>query len=132
VAGKRANQVDLAIGQQIRLFRQDAELSQFELAKRIGVSFQQVQEYESGTDRVGVGRLMQMADALDVPIRDFFGGVAARVWNKQQAIQLSRIMTAPHAGEVLRAFSLISNSAIESAIIDVLQMLGRKSRRRKN
>jgi transcriptional regulator with XRE-family HTH domain len=132
VAEKRANRVDLAIGQRIRLFRQDAELSQGELAKRIGVSFQQLHKYESGTNRVGVGRLMQIAAALDVPIIDFFGGFATQVWNKQQAIQLSRIMTAPHADDVLRAFSHISNSTIESAIVDVVQMLRKKSRRRKN
>ena len=71
MGGKRANQNDVAIGQQIRVFRMQAKMSQTELADKLGVTFQQVQKYEKGTNRVGSGRLPQLAAALGVPITAF-------------------------------------------------------------
>src|SRR5581483_1643286 len=76
VAGRRATQTDGAVGQRIGEFRKDANLSQTELADQIGVTYQQLQKYENGTNRVGSGRLLHIARALDVPITAFFDGLA--------------------------------------------------------
>ena len=63
MAGKRPDATDLAVGQRIRSLRRDANLSQTELADQIGVTFQQVQKYENGKNRVGAGRLIAIARA---------------------------------------------------------------------
>jgi transcriptional regulator with XRE-family HTH domain len=59
--------VDAAVGANIRIARLAAGLSQSELGNACGVTFQQIQKYENGTNRVGGSRLMQIAEALKVP-----------------------------------------------------------------
>ena len=60
----------------MRSRRLECRLSQTELADRIGVTFQQVQKYEKGVNRIGAGRLQRISEALEVPISFFFGGGA--------------------------------------------------------
>src|SRR6266705_3147392 len=62
---------DAEIGKRIRARRLERGLSQTELGQRLGVTFQQVQKYEKGTNRVGAGRLQRVAEILDVPITFF-------------------------------------------------------------
>lgn len=63
---------DVLVGQRLRLRRTTLGLSQEKLANAVGVSFQQIQKYENGTNRVGAGRLMQISKALDVSVGWFF------------------------------------------------------------
>src|ERR1700740_1522580 len=75
VMAKRAPQpVDVLVGQNIRICRLQKGLSQTELGERIGVTFQQIQKYEKGANRVGASRLTQIADVLGVPIPTLFDG----------------------------------------------------------
>src|ERR1700689_188381 len=64
---RRPNSAAIALGECIRARRLIAGMTQGELAGRLGVSFQQVQKYENGTNRVGAGRLPQIAEILDLP-----------------------------------------------------------------
>jgi len=64
--------IDRFVGQRVRLARKMARLSQQKLGKIAGVTYQQVQKYENGTDRIGAGRLYQVALATDQPIEFFF------------------------------------------------------------
>ncbi|CAD7770162.1 MAG: helix-turn-helix protein [Candidatus Methanoperedenaceae archaeon GB50] len=59
------------IGARIRLFRKQKNLTQMQLAERVGVSFQQIQKYEKGRDRICVERLQQIARAMGIPISYF-------------------------------------------------------------
>jgi len=59
--------VDVAVGENIRVARLAAGLTQTELGKSCGITFQQIQKYEKGSNRVGGSRLMQIAEALKVP-----------------------------------------------------------------
>jgi transcriptional regulator with XRE-family HTH domain len=69
---RQPNSVDGQVGASIRAHRLLAGMSQGHLAEEIGVSFQQVQKYEKGTNRVGAGRLPQIADILGVPVSALF------------------------------------------------------------
>jgi transcriptional regulator with XRE-family HTH domain len=71
--------VDTHVGSRIRLRRKMIGMSQEALAGRIGLTFQQVQKYERGTNRVGASRLQQIADALETTPAWFFEGVASGV-----------------------------------------------------
>ncbi|MCC5979918.1 MAG: helix-turn-helix transcriptional regulator [Salinarimonas sp.] len=64
--------IDRFVGQRVRLARKMARLSQQKLGEVAGVTYQQVQKYENGTDRIGAGRLYQVALATDQPIEFFF------------------------------------------------------------
>ena len=68
----RSNNIDAYLAQRIRAARIAAGVTQNALGAALGVTFQQVQKYERGTNRVSAGRLYHIADILDVPIGHFF------------------------------------------------------------
>ena len=68
----RTNGIDRHVGQRVRLRRKMLRLTQTDLASAIGLTFQQVQKYEKGTNRIGSGRLYQLALVLKVPVSFFF------------------------------------------------------------
>jgi transcriptional regulator with XRE-family HTH domain len=70
------NAVDRHVGSRVRLRRQLLNMSQEKLGDELGVTFQQIQKYERGTNRVGAGRLWLMARVLDVPVSFFYDGVS--------------------------------------------------------
>ena len=78
VRARRADNRDAEVGRRVRSRRLECRLSQTELAERIGVTFQQVQKYEKGVNRIGAGRLQRISEALEVPISFFFGGAGRR------------------------------------------------------
>ena len=67
--------VDIAVGNRVRELRTRAGLSQTELGVQLGVSFQQIQKYEKGTNRMGASRLIQVCEALSITIADIFDGI---------------------------------------------------------
>ena len=69
---RRPNSADIQIGESIRAHRLIVGMSQSDLARRLGVSFQQVQKYEKGLNRVGAGRLPQIAEIFDIPVGALF------------------------------------------------------------
>ena len=73
---KSNNPIDSLVGARIRLLRKRRKMSQAQLGKAIGVTFQQIQKYENGKNRIGAGRLHRIATALDVPITELFDGSA--------------------------------------------------------
>jgi len=71
---RKPNPVDFHVGQMIRARRRELGLSQTALGDEIGISFKQIQKYESGTNRIGAGRLYEISLALDTNIETFFEG----------------------------------------------------------
>ncbi|MCB8835790.1 helix-turn-helix domain-containing protein, partial [Escherichia coli] len=69
---KQPNQIDIDVGNKIRLRRRLTGMSQTALGTALGITFQQVQKYEKGTNRVGASRLSDMARILGVPVSYFF------------------------------------------------------------
>jgi transcriptional regulator with XRE-family HTH domain len=72
IRARRADSRDAEVGRRVRSRRLESRLSQTDLADRIGVTFQQVQKYEKGVNRIGAGRLQRISEALEVPITFFF------------------------------------------------------------
>ena len=66
------NPIDLLVGSRIRMFRKGRKMSQAQLGKKLGVTFQQVQKYENGKNCVGASRLQMISTALDVPVGQLF------------------------------------------------------------
>ena len=69
------NPKDLHIGQRLRVLRTERKVSQTELGKGSKISFQQVQKYENGTNRISVSRLIEFAEFLGTPVNHFFVGL---------------------------------------------------------
>jgi transcriptional regulator with XRE-family HTH domain len=76
---KQSRALDVEIGQSIRYHRKKAQMSMQTLARSLGIAYQQVQKYETGVNRIGAGRLMTIAEILDVPVVKFFEGDYARM-----------------------------------------------------
>jgi transcriptional regulator with XRE-family HTH domain len=75
VPKKQANPIDAQVGNRVRLRRMLIGMSQEKLGELLGLTFQQVQKYEKGVNRIGAGRLFQIAHILGVPIGYFYEGV---------------------------------------------------------
>jgi len=69
---KRVGPIDELVGRNIRIFRKAKGLSQARLGSTVGVTFQQIQKYEKGANRIGPSRLAKIATALEVPISRLF------------------------------------------------------------
>lgn len=68
----RANEIDVHVGRRVRKRRVMLGLSQTGLAKSIGITFQQIQKYEAGKNRIGAGRLFEISEILEVPVTFFY------------------------------------------------------------
>ena len=75
VAEKKANSIDKHVGNQVRARRMTLGMSQGDLAKLLGLTFQQVQKYEKGANRIGAGRLFELARILGVGVLYFYEGL---------------------------------------------------------
>jgi transcriptional regulator with XRE-family HTH domain len=69
---RKSDGVDKHVGERVRMRRIMRSMSQGELAQRLGITFQQVQKYEKGSNRIGAGRLYRIAQILDAPVAFFF------------------------------------------------------------
>lgn len=92
---KRSRLLDAEVGQSIRHHRKAAKMTLQGLADKLGIAYQQVQKYETGVNRVGAGRLMEIAEILNIPVSHFFGAAAASpsdatVTNETDAALLGR------------------------------------------
>lgn len=116
--------IDVLVGQNIRICRLQKGLSQGELGRRIGVTFQQVQKYEKGANRVGASRLTQIADVLGVPIPTLFDGAPTAGQSQAVPEQSPRYLLAkPHSLRLLQGFDRIDNDATRLAVLHLVESL---------
>jgi transcriptional regulator with XRE-family HTH domain len=110
---------DRQIGELIRAQRLAKGLTQAQLGIQLGVTYQQIQKYEAGTNRVGAGRLAKIAELLNVPITFFYGATGSK--NPQN--DTLRLLNTAAAVRFLRAFSEIENKKVKSALVDLTESL---------
>lgn len=115
---------DAWVGARIALRRAALGVSQTDLARRIGVSFQQLQKYESGSNRISASRLHRIALALGAPVGDFFP--PARPEAPSTDLGVLRFMTATREGRaVAEAFPLIEDRRCRAAVARIVTALAR-------
>ncbi len=76
---RTATEVDVFVGARLKSLRKSVGLSQTELANQVGVTFQQIQKYERGTNRIGASRLWSLCQVFDVEPGRFFDGVEEHI-----------------------------------------------------
>ena len=125
----KPNPIDVHVGGRIRLRRTLLGLSQEKLGKAIGLTFQQVQKYERGTNRVGSSRLYQIAKVLSVPVSFFFDDMAADAGAAapQLAEDADPFKANPLANretlELVRAFQRIADPAVRKRVQDLVKAI---------
>jgi len=96
-------------------------MSQTELANNLGVTFQQVQKYEKGVNRVGAGRLSRIADVLSVPVSFFFSGDMSPSPPTDGANTGLSFLETAGAVRLVRAYSKINDPQIRRALVDLAE-----------
>jgi transcriptional regulator with XRE-family HTH domain len=116
---KGPDQVDQIVGRNIRIYRLQKRLTQTELADQLDLTFQQVQKYEKGTNRVGSGRLLKIATFLGVPVTALFRGSDEMADTDKQSIfdQLAK----PHANRLLQAFARIDHDGLRRSVVQLVE-----------
>lgn len=103
--------------------RLERGLSQSRLAVGIGLSFQQLQKYESGANRVSAGRLQKIADLLGVPVTVFYGASARPARKDELRDEAFAYLQARGAVRLVRAYSGISSRATKNALLLLVEAL---------
>ena len=120
--------VDVHVGERVRITRLAARLSQTALADAVGVSFQQVQKYEKGTNRISASRLFQFAEILGVDVAHFFHGVKARS-SGGPALEITRQLGRADI-KLVGQIAGIRDTRMKRAIIDLIDCLPPRGARR--
>lgn len=124
VGVKASSPIDVAVGLRLRLRRKECGMSQTALADKIGVSFQQVQKYENGNNRIGASRLAAIATCLNVPVSYFFdSNPPAEAKLSQAAFDLVADMKKPDVLELNRAFVAIADPVRRRAVIQLVKAI---------
>jgi transcriptional regulator with XRE-family HTH domain len=109
---------DHKLGNRIRQRRVELDISQSDLADKLGVSFQQVQKYEKGVNRVDTARLQQIATALDVPVTYFYDGDG-----KTREVESLLFLDSSFSLRLLRAYSKVKNRAIKRQFVSLIERI---------
>ena len=112
--------IDVAVGAKIRLRRKQLAISQKALADALGVTFQQVQKYERGANRVSASSLARVAKALEMPIAAFFDN------EPEAAPNLFSAIGAPGAADMLAAYAAIPSIECRQALLVVARVMARE------
>ena len=129
VPKKQANPIDAQVGNRVRLRRMLIGMSQEKLGELLGLTFQQVQKYEKGVNRIGAGRLYQVASILGVPIGYFYEGVieqGPRLSEMSEDAGAPPVMEFLASGEGLQlslAFMRIKDPKVRKRVLDLVKSL---------
>jgi transcriptional regulator with XRE-family HTH domain len=119
------DELDMALGQSIRLRRLDNRLSQTQLAEAIGVSFQQVQKYERGANRVSFSMMVRIARALGCRVSDLVADVDQRSGEEEPAGVPRELTVQPDAYALLEAYASIDSPRLRRAVLDLARNVSR-------
>ncbi|HEY1545994.1 MAG TPA: helix-turn-helix transcriptional regulator [Xanthobacteraceae bacterium] len=120
---KRAGPVDAVVGRRIRTRRLLLGITQTDLARQLGVSFQQVQKYENGTNRVGAGRLVEIAHVLGVPLPALLRNLTPGPRKATQADDPFDLLSSGHAVRLAQAFAQIPDRQVRLALVGLAEGL---------
>lgn len=129
---KTPNAIDVHVGSRIRLQRTLKGMSQTTLAEGLGITFQQVQKYEKGTNRVGSSRLQAIANILGVPVAWFFedGPVSALTSQGPEpgaGREITEFLNSVEGLSLNRAFVAIQDDKVRRKVVDLVKTLAREA-----
>ena len=122
IATNQPHPLDVALGGRIRLRRRELGLSQDQLARKIGITFQQIQKYEHGTNRVSFSRLVEIAEALKCGVKDIIGELDQTKAAPKFSRHIAQL-NAPGVAELLDAYASIKSSEHRKAILHLTRQL---------
>ncbi|WP_421917517.1 helix-turn-helix domain-containing protein [Mesorhizobium sp.] len=127
---KKPNPIDIHVGSRVRLRRNMLGMSQEKLGENLGITFQQIQKYEKGTNRVGASRLQAIASILGVPVAFFFEDAPGQEASGNRGFAEDSSMAfavefcgSPEGLQLNRAFVKITDMKVRRKIIELVKSL---------
>ena len=126
---KQANSVDAQVGSRVRLRRMLIGMSQEKLGELLGLTFQQVQKYEKGVNRIGAGRLFEVARILGVPIGYFYESVSGQLAGargfseKEDSQPVIEFVSSGEGLQLSLAFMRIKDAKVRKRVLDLVKSL---------
>ena len=127
---KKPNPIDIHVGSRIRLRRTMLGMSQEKLGESLGITFQQVQKYEKGSNRISASRLQQIAKMLDVPVSFFFEDAPGEQADAQAGLAEASssnyvvdFLSSSEGLQLNRAFVKIGDAKVRRKIVDLVKAL---------
>ena len=128
---RKPNPVDIHVGSRIRMRRRVMGLSQDDLASQLGLTFQQVQKYERGTNRVSASKLFGIAVVLQAPVSYFFDGLSepeslggSSVRDDATETAIRSFLNTTEGLELARRFPLIPKGRLRKQVLELVRALG--------
>lgn len=127
---KTPSPIDVAVGQRVRMRRNILGMSQTTLAEALGITFQQVQKYEKGSNRIGASRLSHIASVLNVQVSFFFEGSEASSsdTNGQELLssnEITAFLSSAEGVALNKAFARIESTGLRKKIVALVSAIGR-------
>ena len=135
MAKKAPNPIDKYVGSRVRMRRMMLGMSQEKLGNALGLTFQQVQKYEKGTNRIGASRLQQISNILQVPVSFFFEGApeaSARSDEFSEApspLYVADFLATSVGLALTRAFMRIEDSKLRRKIVELVEQMASGSKK---
>ena len=129
MAKKAPNPIDKYVGSRVRMRRMMLSMSQEKLGNALGLTFQQVQKYEKGTNRIGASRLQQISNILQVPVSFFFDGapeLSPRSGEFSEApspLYVADFLATSDGLALTRAFMRIEDSKLRRKIVELVEQM---------
>jgi transcriptional regulator with XRE-family HTH domain len=122
---KARDPIDAEVGHRIRIHRNAISMSQSTLGEKLGVTFQQVQKYEKGVNRVGAGRLTRIAGILEIPVGALLGVDVdqPKIQSSSAASNVLECLSMPGAVRLVQAYAQLPNPAIRSTILSLVEQI---------
>jgi len=132
MAGKKPNPIDAHVGSRVRLRRMLLGMSQERLGDSMGLTFQQVQKYEKGANRIGASRLYHISKILEVPVGFFFedapsiedGSSTPGMSEPESEAFILEFLNTREGLELNRAFTKIASAKVRKAVVELVRALG--------
>jgi len=125
VPKKQANPIDIQVGNRVRIRRMLIGMSQERLGDLLGLTFQQVQKYEKGVNRIGAGRLFEVSRILNVPIDFFYEGVNTQpgAGEPEGAPPVMEFVSSGEGLQLSLAFMKIKDAKVRKRVLDLMKSL---------
>ena len=124
-SGKKPNPTDIYVGSRIRMRRKMLGLSQEKLGEKLGITFQQIQKYEKGTNRIGASRLQQISGVLGVPVAYFFEDAQGEAmttsgFSDKKGDYVADFLATSEGLQLTKSFMKVKDPKVRRRIVDLV------------
>ena len=127
MAGERnVNAIDRRLGQRVRMRRLEIGMSQEQLAEILGITFQQVQKYEKGVNRIASSRLLDISSALDMPIAQLFEGIGLGPSGssaRKEDGPVQAVLSTPEGAQLVALFASVESTKVRRRVVELVRAL---------